>query len=501
MPIEPVFRKINAKEKTGDLVCQVKVECKTEVPSSAVARVLNENACFMVTLGEVISGRAEFIGKATFFICYADEEGVKKCECGAEIKDSFLSDAIAEGDEIKLFWESDKVETDLSGVKMSVSAYLTVKGVVIRTSEYQALTSGENMFCNAVEMPIVKSYGSFSSSYAAEEEFEINYPVKEVLSHSAEVVITQIQCGVGTVIADGEIYLKEILLQSGDKSDIIRENRVMSFRAEAECEDAMPQLSANCRAFIKSLKTDVGVDEEKNISTLTAQVFIEFGGDVYSTAEETFAGDAFSTENELTLVKTRVRTGSESAPQCVYSKITARANTDDIGAARIAAVSSEKINVLSAEKKDGGLAVTGTLSLNVLFIEEDGSVIRRKAETPFETVIACSTEDGEKVNVGAIVKSASAKIVTLSEMECSVEAVFTVTTEKEVSAEIVSAVETAEEKTVTNAAVSVYIPLAGEGLWELSKRLNVCPETLVATNSDLQFPLTGTERIVVFRQK
>ena len=35
----------------------------------------------------------------------------------------------------------------------------------------------------------------------------------------------------------------------------------------------------------------------------------------------------------------------------------------------------------------------------------------------------------------------------------------------------------------------------------LAKRLNVCPKSLVETNSDLQFPLTGKERIVVYRRK
>ena len=191
MSIEPVFEKINVKEKAGDIVCQVKVECKTEVPASAVERVLNENACLSVSLGDVGAGRAEFVGKATFFICYATEDGIKKCECGAEIKDSFVSDAIAEGDAIQLRWETDKVETDLSGVKMTAFAYVTVKGTVVKQTEYSALTGGEGVFCNAVEMPIVKSYGSYSSGYVAEEEFEINYAVGEVVSHKAEACVTQ----------------------------------------------------------------------------------------------------------------------------------------------------------------------------------------------------------------------------------------------------------------------------------------------------------------------
>ena len=98
MPIEPVFEKISAKEKAGDVVCQVKVECKTDVPADSVERVLNDNVCVSVTLGDVVSGRAEFVGKSTFFICYATQDGIKKCECGAEIKDSFVSDVISEGD-------------------------------------------------------------------------------------------------------------------------------------------------------------------------------------------------------------------------------------------------------------------------------------------------------------------------------------------------------------------------------------------------------------------
>ena len=78
---------------------------------------------------------------------------------------------------------------------------------------------------------------------------------------------------------------------------------------------------------------------------------------------------------------------------------------------------------------------------------------------------------------------------------------FTVYAKTRYSAEIISAAEAGAEKAIQAAAISVYIPLAGEGLWELAKRLNVCPEKLVETNSELQFPLTGKERIVVYRQK
>ena len=499
MPIEPVFGKLSAKEKAGEVVRQVKIECKTDVSANAVERVLNDSVCAAVSLGDVVQGRAEFVGKSTFFICYTEKDGVKKCECGAEIKDSFASEMISEGDFIKLSWETDKIETDLSGLKMTVSAYLTVKGEVYKNNEYSALTGGEGVYCNLTDVKTVKPCKAVLSSYQTEEEFDLNFAVAEVLAHRAEVCLTQVQCGVGTVIVDGEIYLTEILLQSGDKRDIIRENKVIPFRAEAECEDAMPQTSATCRAYVKSLKTDVSVDEEKNVSILTAQISLELCGEAYTVGEENFAVDAFSTENELSLVKTRVDFTAESAPNAAFAKISGRANVDDIGTARVVAAIDEKAEVVSTTFSEKGITVSGVLTVNALFVSEEGNLFTRKAEVPFETVLNGAT-GGEKETVVAI-KSATVKLITLTEIECEAEAVFTVYDKTVYSAEIISALEAGEPKAVQTAAISVYLPLAGEGLWELSKRLNVCPETLIETNSELQFPLTGKERIVVYRQK
>jgi hypothetical protein len=57
------------------------------------------------------------------------------------------------------------------------------------------------------------------------------------------------------------------------------------------------------------------------------------------------------------------------------------------------------------------------------------------------------------------------------------------------------------EKTAVNSAISVYIAKKDEDLWSLSKRLNVTPEELSVTNPELSFPLTGKERIIIFRGK
>ena len=57
------------------------------------------------------------------------------------------------------------------------------------------------------------------------------------------------------------------------------------------------------------------------------------------------------------------------------------------------------------------------------------------------------------------------------------------------------------EKVLCDSAISVYIAHENEGLFPLAKRLNVSPEQLVLLNPDLEFPLSGKERIVVYRRE
>ena len=54
---------------------------------------------------------------------------------------------------------------------------------------------------------------------------------------------------------------------------------------------------------------------------------------------------------------------------------------------------------------------------------------------------------------------------------------------------------------MNDSAVSVYIPHAGDGLWELAKRLGKSPEGVMASNPDIEFPVREGQRVIVYRKK
>ena len=57
-----------------------------------------------------------------------------------------------------------------------------------------------------------------------------------------------------------------------------------------------------------------------------------------------------------------------------------------------------------------------------------------------------------------------------------------------------------EEYPQEDSAFSVFLPRAGEGLWQVAKRLNCDPEELQKSNPELEFPLKEGGRIFVYRQ-
>ena len=499
MPFEPVFETFNVRKVKAVTANEIKIECRTDIPSDAVKKVIGIETRASVSCGDVALGKAEFFGKAVFFIVYESVEGeLKKCECGAEFKDVAVNADIPEGGKARFSCKTEKAEASLSGVNLSATALVTVKGEISAEEKISAVSGGEGIIADIKERPFVKKYAAKDISYPVEEEFEVNYKVKEVIEHKAAATVTAVQCGVGAVICDGEIYLTEIFLQSEGKNDIIREDRVIPFRIEAECEEAMPALSASAIVSVKSVKTDVAVDEDGGISQVVAAVVLDVSAEAESVESVKIAEDAFSTEQELLIKKGKAESFTGGEIKTEVAVVKERFATEELPSdARLCAVMGESAEVVSAEKTEGGVSVTGTVSATALYRTEDG-IIPIKTEFPFEKFVETDEEDAE---ISVTAKKARGKIITLTETETEAELIFTVRLKKRYEVSFVAAAEEGAEKPAINSAVSVYIPIAGEGLWELAKRLNESPEKLVSTNPDLQFPLSGAERIVVYRQK
>ena len=504
MPIEPIYEKINLNNRKKYFSEPNKCQVKTTVATGEIKEVLSINATAGVFGSETTNNQVTFNGKTVFYVCYVDSQGqVCKIETSGDFSGVVKNESIKEGFKCILSPQVIKTEYDMSGVLLSLSATLSVCVETVENVEFSALVGGEGLVLDNQDVEMCVSLGIKESAYPIEEEFELNYPVKEVLYHRASAVITATQCGISSIIVDGKVFLTIIALQNQEKYAIIKETRTVPFRMEIECEDAMPTMLATAKVYEKALKTQVEVDEETKKSKVLVSLNLYFAGEVFSNQTLTICKDAFSTKENLSLQMENCLLAKPFEPVFSSEKVNGRANTEELPiGVRLLAVGGEKAEIVSVDKLDVGLRLTGITSATCYFADGEGVVFTRKVETPFERVFELNIPL-EQVDVDFTTKceNSSARLVSATEVELETEINLTVYAEQKSTVKCIKEVATTGEKIENPHAISVYIPMENEELWSLSKRLNVCPETLVTTNPELTFPLTGKERIVVYRQR
>ena len=136
-----------------------------------------------------------------------------------------------------------------------------------------------------------------------------------------------------------------------------------------------------------------------------------------------------------------------------------------------------------------------------IFKDAENRVFTRKLEFAFENFIEGEFGANTEFCVNAKAFKTTARIASSTELEICGEVFLTLYPTTKTEYKVVSDVKFLEDKEEKSCAISVYIARSGEDVFSLAKRLNQCPDKIRETNKDLQFPLNGNERIVVYRQK
>lgn len=496
MAIQPEFLNIRVSGKTEIPAVQVKAECKTDIPSDTVLKVLDVSAfCDGACSTEQpfkISGTVIF----NVVYCQADNK-IRKCECAQEFSRELSEDFTGKTVIPKI--SVLKTSADTSGTRLSVSAVLNVGGVVCFSDDFNCLSGGEELIVDREEKPIFKSSGVKKSTFPVEEEVVLPYEIAEVLSQRAAATVNAVQCGVGAIIIDGEVIASALLLQNSENGDIIKEERVFPFRFELECDEAMPKNVATAEVSVGSIRSDVSVDPETGKSTANVIVAIKAEGEAFAEDSVDIIKDAFSVKEEVELEFSQAEFTIPSGIKSVKKNVTGKCPVGIPAGTRAVACFGETAEITSL-KTENGIIVTGVYSVKVYYKDATDNTGAVNMETPFEFKIDGFDCDG-KTSASVVASGAKIRPITENESEISGDVIITVSCLKPQKIKFASSASAVGEKKVCDAAISVYIPLEGEKLFSLSKRLNVSPETLVSTNDELTFPLSGKERIVIYRQK
>lgn len=496
MTIQPIFEQTGIRERRR-VSAQSIVECKAFRSADEVKKILSVSARAETVGAETVEREVRYSGRVVYDIVYLDAEGaLRRTEVGAEFSHKAESADASAACTARVVLTLDRTEVRPVNGSLVATSVATADITLSRVTPSAYLTGGEGLISRREEREIVRSLPC-AGALTVSDEWECSVAVKSILTPSASVGVTAVSAGIGCIVCDGEITL--FLLAEDGEGKPFADCRRIPFRLETECADAMPGMAADADVRVKDIRINANVDPDRNATSVEADVVLDLSGEVYSVALCEVAADAYSPTAEIFLTRGELCCDRPAGKRAFELTAGGKAGVSGAAAGAVTATLPLSVNAAVTEVREGGATVEGVLSACAFVWGESADAVT--LELPFSFALdAEEIRAGDEVRADVSVVSLSAR--TLGETEAEMKADLRVTlssVRKERVSVIVDAAE-GEAKTLSDAAISVYLPRPGNTLWDVGKELGVSPEDIMEFNKDLQFPLTGEERIVVYRR-
>ena len=486
--IKPQFNVTNYTKLLKKLVSQSQVATRLS-QSEGVSEILSVSPQISLSSAEVSSGRVNYGGKLIFTILYCDEEG-KLCRMqkGVEFTHYCDDDELAPAQTAVCALDCQRVSTRRDGSAIVLTAVVSANITIFAPAERTSVTSCEGAYLKSCVRQYV-SFSTFSGECEVEDDFEAD-GVDDILVPYAGVLVTSASVSAGEVEVSGEIALSLLAMRGAFPAGL---ERIIPFRCVIPCENAATGALPEVCAELRDMTVNATVEEDRGKCRVEFSCTLAARGYVATVSEETVACDAFSTTHNLLLTKS---SESVSFPyerkvfsERTQSVATSKAKLDF--SCRLIAVTrpeAEYEYVPSSGSVEGGICA-------VLLYEQGGDIKSTEITLPFAVRVGSGEGITASAGVCSIVVKQPSEGVLEGEALIKVAAVYP----KVCSGECLVAVEEEDEKQDKNCAIRIIIPSAGDGLYEAAKALNFPPEEVASANPGLKYPLSGDERILIYK--
>lgn len=437
---------------------------------------------------ETDSGRANYSGRLVCTLVYSEDGKLCRVQKGAEFSHFADDEELAPAHRGLCTLAIERLNVRREGSYVVVSCVVSARIDVFAQTERTLLTLAEGAEVRKENVRLSHAV-PFSGGGEVEDEFDCN--AVDVLAPSAHALVLDCSCRAGSVEVSGEIYLS--LLAVRENSPVGLE-RVIPFRCELACEEALLQKKAVCRAEVQDINVTAKVNEDRGRCEVEAVISLVFTG-AYTDDEETSCiTDAFSCDRELTAEFSDESclscTGYKTFTEHIGGLCSTKAKLD-YTCAFLAAADPRVEYSLNGANLEGSAEAT-------LVYEQNGEIRSTRISLPFAFPLNGMGECG---SIDVAVSGVSVRQRT--EGNCEAEAVLKISAAdcERLTARYITALSEGAEVPPCDSAVSVYIPDAGDGLWETAKKLRRPEADVTASNPRLTYPLTGKERIVIYRPK
>ncbi len=501
MAFEPVYDEIKTEERNWLCRSQAVVEAKMiPSPDVSIAKVLSVECKSSISAAEVFAGEARYNGKVDFSALFLDGNGVPRVmEYQAEFTDKITDEKINGG--IKPCFTASVLDVDIASAgsnEIKPACVVEITLVADCSKQIKCLTScGESVYAKNDKTDYFKLVCSERKIVTVTDSVA-NVKFERILKSGGVAVIKRVSALNDSIMIEGELITRLI----GVREDGTLGEQTFTSPIGEELPAAEARSGDEVTVLVGEVKTLTRVVTEENSTTAETESAFEISYAVYSRRSVDMITDMFSTKKETVcrVENKDVCGGMNDSRFCetIGGNVTLDVSSPPVDG--VLCADAFKASVTSVSAGENRITVEGIVSGNIVYYSaEAASACSVGVEIPFSVTENCDVAEDYSVNASACVSDVKVRARRDSEIEIKAEVCFsTYSYCKKVVPCIVECSE-GKEKPCEGSAITVRVASKGESLWDIAKATGTAPERIIAQNPDTALPLSGGERILIYR--
>lgn len=502
MAFEPVYDVVRLSSRKKVASAQAVTEARLlPAPGTVIARVLSITATSKVGASEVFAGEARYGGRVDFTVLFVDVDGKNhSITHSAEFSDKIESPLVTA--DMKADFTSEVLDTDVVNVssgEIKLAAVVEIRLDADESVEIRYLSSGGAGVYGSGEELEYSVYKAGGTGTANLSSTIADVKIVDILACEYRAIVTTRTAGMDSVTING-LIIGDILGETED-------GLAASYRTEIPFSEEFAADGASAGDIVIARACVSGtprIETDDDGSAIISDYKLTIVYAVYGEAKTEVVSDVFSATHELLVT-------SESATVCkprLNTTVTDRVEGSvmlEVNmpiADNILGMTAQRVTVTNAAAAaDDEMLVEGVVGGNVIYYcAEANSENSVAVELPFSLKVAVPglKEDDEVYARGEVI-SASLKIRRGNEIDVRAEVAFEVCAAASSTKCVITELTEGEARIIPTAAISVHVARPGESLWDVAKATGTTPEAVMAQNPDLELPLKGGERVIVYR--
>ena len=331
---------------------------------------------------------------------------------------------------------------------------------------------------------------------------EVNIPnnVSNILFINGNVSLDNCVAGTDIITLNGKVFASVVYLTNEDAPKLKSQEYTLDFNEEVLANGVTTDSQAVANVMLNNISYEV--QGEMNSSKGILLVKATLGANVLACQKQPVERvvDAFCPRYSLNYETSNFLSQTNTLETMTEKVDGSLSLSDDVRIDKILCV-SHTYTTHTITKLEQGIELNGVVYANVIYQLDDdtGTVGAILAELPFTKNL--ENVSGDVVDAVVSVREIEARSKRVKDIDIQADLGLTLNCSQNTNQAVISNVSLGEKLEENHKPLGVYIVNNVSELWDVAKSLRVSPETIMAQNPNLVFPITQPTNILIYRQR